>query len=808
MDTTLTRIMIVEDEAAHAAAIQRSLEVGDLRVETQVVRSLAEYRQFLANGETPHIALIDLNLPDGKAMEALTLPPEAGAFPILIMTSYGNEQTAVEALKAGALDYVVKSPEAFAAMPRTITRVLREWNLLEERQRAQKALGESEARFRLLIENAPDAIYVQTQDKFAYLNSQAVKLFGATSALHLLGKPVADRLAPFLPGPARGKTPFLNEALRAVPLLEQNYLKVDGSVFPAEVSAVPILWEGQDGTLVFFRDITERKREDQAFQTLMESTIGSTGQDYFDLVVEKLCSWFNADACSLGELVSDNQVKILSMLVDGHKTQDKNYLLNGTPCEDVSNKGFCLFSQKVRELFPQAPDLKELNAEGYVGIPIRDSHHQVVGILCAISRSRLTPPPRTKEVMHLMAVKAAAEIERQRMEEEKNKVESQLRQAKKMEALGTLAGGIAHDFNNILGIIIGYTEMSIWEASPESGPDKKLEEVLKAANRAKELVKQILAFSRSTLQEMKPVQIGLILKEALRLLRASLPATIEIKSQMDSKAIVLADPSQIYQVLMNLCANAAQAMQDQGGLLTVTLTDAQLTAADLPPSSDLKPGPYVRLQVQDTGPGIDPAIMDRIFDPFFSTKEAGEGTGLGLAVVHGIVKSHGGAIEVVSHPDQGTSVQVLFPVQEVAATPEDGDTAPLPLGQEQILLVDDEPALTHVVKHLLERLGYQVESHTNGLKALEAFRRHLRNQPFDLVITDMTMPQITGAALAQELLKLKPQIPIILLTGYSDKIDAAKARSLGVREFLHKPLVLRDLALLVRKILDRNPRSR
>jgi PAS domain S-box-containing protein len=800
MTVPCRRIMIVEDEAAHAAAIQRALETTNWEAEIRVARSLAEYRQAM-NGWRPDIALIDLNLPDGSAMEALTIPPEGAAFPILIMTSYGTEQTAVEALKAGALDYVVKSPEAFAAMPRTVARALREWSLLRERKGAEEALRESEARFRLLIENAPDAIFVQTKDKFTYLNPQAVKLFGATDAAQLLGQPVLDRFEPHFQDQVKERMRLLREEQKAFPMVEQIYLQVDGSPFSAELSAVPINWGGQNGSLVFFRDITERKRVDQTFQTLMESTIASTGQDYFDLVVEKLCSWLQCDASLVGE-ITDTGVNVLSMIVDGQTIHNQSYRLDGTPCGDIANKDFCIFSQDVRELFPQARCLIDLQAEGYVGVPIRDSRNQVVGMLCAISRTRLTPPPRTEEVMQIMAVKAAAEIERKRLEREKNKVESQLRQAQKMEALGTMAGGIAHDFNNILGIIIGYGEMAGWEVNQDSGLSYKLQEIIKAANRAKELVKQILAFSRRTAHERKPVQLGLVVQDALRLLRASLPATIEIKTKMDSKAVVLADPNQIYQVLMNLCANASQAMQDSGGTLNIALTDVYLEKEDLPPFSDLQPGPHVSLRVGDTGPGIDPAIMDRIFDPFFTAKEAGAGTGLGLAVVHGIVKSHEGAIEVESVPGRGTTVQVYFPAREMLVEEENAEVVSLPRGQERIMLIDDEPALAEVVKRMLEHLGYRVECCPGGMEALEAFRGYLPENPFDLVITDMTMPHLTGADLSLELLKLQPHLPIILLTGFSEKINAAKAKSLGIREFLYKPIVMRELAALIRQVLD------
>ena len=391
---------------------------------------------------------------------------------------------------------------------------------------------------------------------------------------------------------------------------------------------------------------------------------------------------------------------------------------------------------------------------------------------------------------------------RRTAEEDRTRVEAQLRQAQKMEALGTLAGGIAHDFNNILGIIVGYTEMARWDAGEDSAAKSHLMEVLKAAERAKDLVQQILAFSRRSEQERRPIQVGLIVKEAMKMLRASLPSTINIKVNVASRAIVSADPTQIHQVLMNLCTNAAHAMSDNGGVLEVALTDVRVGPESIMPHSDVRPGPFVKLTVEDTGCGMDPAILDRIFDPFFTTKEPGVGTGLGLSVVHGIVKSHGGAIEVESSPGRGTTFQVLLPTMECTPGLETEAAGPLPRGRERILVVDDEPALAMAAKQMLERLGYRVDYRTSGIEALDTFRLQLTEGPFDLVITDMTMPDLTGTDLARELLALQPALPILLCTGFSEKMNAEKAKSLGIQGFLMKPVIMSELARMIREVLD------
>ncbi|MBW2018772.1 MAG: PAS domain S-box protein [Deltaproteobacteria bacterium] len=384
---------------------------------------------------------------------------------------------------------------------------------------------------------------------------------------------------------------------------------------------------------------------------------------------------------------------------------------------------------------------------------------------------------------------------------EREQLERQLRQAQKMEAIGTLAGGIAHDFNNILGAVIGCTEMSLFDV-PEGTPvHRHLLEVLNAGNRAKDLVNQILAFSRQTEQERKPVKISLIIKETLKLLRASLPTTIKIRQYIETDSdMVLADPTQIHQVLMNLCTNAAHAMREKGGVLQIRLADVELDPEDAARHPDMNPGPYLRLTVSDTGHGINRAVIERIFDPYFTTKGPGEGTGLGLAVVHGIVKSHGGAITVHSEPGEGTAFQVFLPGIESRVTPEIEAYAPLPTGNECVLFVDDEKVLVRIAKEMLERLGYEVIPRTSSIEALESFRE--RPDHFDLVITDQTMPNMTGTELAKELMRIRPDIPIILCTGFSEVITPEKAMAMGIREFIMKPLMTRDLAESVRRVLD------
>lgn len=386
---------------------------------------------------------------------------------------------------------------------------------------------------------------------------------------------------------------------------------------------------------------------------------------------------------------------------------------------------------------------------------------------------------------------------------EMTKLQEDLFQAHKMEAIGVLAGGIAHDFNNILTAILGYTELARIEM-PESSPGLQyLDQVLKAGDRSRELISQILTFSRKNPHQIAPMCPIMIVKEVVKLLRSSLPSTVQIRAMIAPECgAIMADPIQMHQILVNLCTNAFQAMQDQKGIIGISLTQMEASAEGLTTNPPLPPGQLVKLEVSDTGIGMDKDTIERVFEPYFTTKEIGKGTGMGLAVVHGIVKSHGGSIRVTSEIGKGSKFSVYFPSLSpmTAVANHDLNTTSLPTGNEHILVVDDETTIVAMQQITLERLGYHVVAKTASRDALREFQSH--PDQYDLVITDQTMPEMTGAELAKSLLQIKPGLPIILCTGYSSIISKEDTKKIGISTFVTKPVTTTELATMVRQALD------
>jgi PAS domain S-box-containing protein len=554
--------------------------------------------------------------------------------------------------------------------------------------------------------------------------------------------------------------------------MDKRYLRKDGKIIWVRLFARIV--KGASGKPLYFfpmvEDITDRKRAEDA---LCES------QEKYRLVVENA-----SDAIFV---IQDGFIQF---------PNPKTMELSGYTAEELSRMSF------LNIVHPD--DRKEVQ-ERYLRRIAGEKFLHVHSYRC-LNRSGEVVWVQTNSVPTLWNGKPAT-INFVRDITQEKKLEGHLLQAQKMEAIGTLAGGIAHDFNNILTAILGYAELAALDLKEDSQVKNNLGQSIKAAHRARDLVSQILAFSRQGKQERRPLNIIPLIKEDLKLLRASLPATLEIRQKIEKDAgTIEADPTQIHQILMNLGTNAAHAMSEKGGILEVSLANFNVDGGRSYSAAEIAPGSYLRLRVSDTGCGMPPEILKKIFDPYFTTKEVGKGTGLGLAVVHGIVNSYGGGIIVSSEPGKGSTFDIYFPRVEACEVSRAADKIEsMPLGRrERILLVDDESAIADIGRNLLEHLGYKVVARTSSVEALELFRAH--PERFDLVITDMTMPNLTGDRLAQKLLKIRSEIPVILCTGFSERITEEKARALGIREFVMKPLVMKDMAQAIRRALD--PRAK
>ncbi len=599
----------------------------------------------------------------------------------------------------------------------------------------------------------------------------------------------------------------------------------DGTLIDVNLRAVPIdSWDVNKGIISTILDTTDRNRvakeKKQAEQRIKHlNTVLNAIRDVNQVIIRE------HDRECLIRAVCDNLVKTRGFICAWAILFDRNRDIKIAVEAGVGDEFNTLYKKMKSGQLPTCGQLA-LGTPGVqvimdrsstcIECPVAPEHGQTNGMACRLEYngkiygiiavaipSHWGLDPEEQLLFEEVAQDIAFALHGIETETARGEIESQLRQAQKMEAIGTLAGGIAHDFNNILSAIIGYTDLALDEASADPALVDYLSQVAKAGRRAKNLVTQILALSRQAKSELMPVQIHLIVKEALKLIHSILPSTIKIHQRINTFGKVLADPGQIHQIFMNLATNAYHAMRETGGKLEVALAEAVVDATDDGPVGRLAPGPYLVLSISDTGIGMDSNVLARIFDPYFTTKGKGEGTGLGLAVVHGIVESLGGTITVKSVPGQGSTFKVYLPKleKEIQAVPAEKEIS-IPKGNERILFIDDEPVLTKMANRMLESLGYRVTIFNNSIEALERFQ----NEPaaFDLVITDMTMPRITGDVLAVEIMKIRTDIPVIVCTGFSERINMEKAKKMGVRALLIKPLSKTEMAMRIREVLDGN----
>lgn len=648
---------------------------------------------------------------------------------------------------------------------------------ITERKKVEEALRASRERLHSLFRVAPIGIAVVRERVLLEVNKRICEMTGYAP------EELIDQNARML-YPRQEDYDLAGTALygsntgKAISEVETRWRRKDGTVIDILIASTPLdPNDGIKGTLFTALDITERKRA--------ESLLRASEGRYRELV-----------ECA-------NSI-ILRMDNKGRLTFYNEYAQRffGYASDEVVGKD--VVGTIVPETESSGRNLREMIAEigrdpgRYATNENENMLHD--GTRVWISWTNRPFHDEAGEVREILCVGNDITA-RKHAEEEKRQLQAQLLQSQKLEAIGTLAGGIAHDFNNILAAVIGYADMAREHVAPGTTLAKDLDQVLNAGGRARDLVKQILAFSHQGDTDPISFYPAVVIKEAIKLLRPSLPSTIAIKQNIDPKAgPVCIDPTQMHQILMNLCTNAYHAMEEQGGALEIVLRNVDLNTSALAGRPHLRPGSYIELTIGDNGQGIAPEVIDRIFDPFFTTKGIGKGTGMGLSIVHGIAKSCSGFVTVESILGRGTAFHVFLPVAASESPAKDSSEDSVPLGSERILFIDDEEVLTDLAKTMLERLGYLVTVRNNSLEGLTTFQNH--PDRFDLVITDQTMPGMTGMDLSRRLLRIRPNLPIILCTGFSALVSEEKAKAIGIRALAHKPLTKKDIASLIRNVLS------
>ena len=757
----LLNILIAEDNATDAELVLRQLR-KDCQL-GEITHVWTEESFVEAITKNPDLILSDYDMGSFNGFRALEILHERNLdIPFILVSGTIGEDLAVEAIKQGASDYLLK--DRLGRLGTAGSQAIKDCRLRRERKEAEIALALSESRYRLLVEQAADGIFTVTSaGRYSDVNARGLEMlhYSREEFLRLnLGDLIAEeekpRLAEEVAGLRQGQTRVSEFKIR----------RRDGTWFDAEISARAL----PDGQLLgIVRDLTERRR---AEQVLRES------EERFRQLAENIHEVF---------WISDPEKRTILYVSPAYET------IWGRSCEGLIRNA----SDWLEAIHPD----DRAGVTAALEKQLRGDYDEVFRVVRPDGTIRWVRdkafPIRDRAGNVYRIVGTAEDIT------ENRKLEAQFLQAQKMEAIGTLAGGIAHDFNNILSAITGYTELIKMQVGSDPQVSSYLQALQQASTRAAALVRQILAFSRRGNQERRPIQLRSVVEESLKLLRATIPVTIAFDVKLDDHLPpVLADGTQIHQVMMNLGTNASHAMRERTGRLTVRLGLREITERFARTTTRLRAGPHVCLSVADNGHGMSPEIMARMYEPFFTTKAPGEGTGLGLAVLHGVMQSHHGDVVVKSTQGEGTVFELYFPAhllpQEALAAQEDVE---IPRGRgERVLFVDDESPIMIVGRLMLEQIGYKVHGDTDPAAMLALIRAN--PAAYDLVITDLTMPEMTGLDFASQLLAIRPDLPIILTTGYNSTLTIERVKAHGISEMLLKPLSMHSLGQAIRRSLD------
>ena len=754
-----TAVLIVEDEAIVASDLFMKLQ--QLGYEITGAASRGDLAVEMAGELHPDLVLMDIQLEgtmDG--IEAAEEIRQKYGLPVIYLTAHADKATLSRAKVTGALGYILKPFEK----RELVTQI----ELALYRHEYEKKIREYGEWLRVTLNSIGDAVIASdAEGRITFINPAAESLTG-WKYQDAAGQPF-DQIFKIIEEPT-GKVIEVDSITDTkgtpVKVLSSHAILVakDGKTVPIEDSAAPILNATGEkiGSVLVFQNVTEKRR---AEEELRESAL--------------------------------THRKILQTAMDGFWRMDHEGRLlevNGAYCRMSGYSEKELLGMKISDLEVSMPP---------------DQIHDNIQMIKSREKHRFETRHRRKDGS-VFDVEISSQYHNElggifyvftRDITENKRLQARLSQAQKMESIGTLAGGIAHDFNNILSPILLYSEFVMSEIEPDNPLQDSVKEIYTAGERARKLVRQILTFARKGSGERIRLRASLIIDDAVKFLRSTIPSSIDIRYENRAgQDSILADPTQLNQIIMNLCTNAAHAMQKNGGILDIILENRDITAREAKWSPDINPGRYLLIAVEDNGAGIPTEDLDRIFEPYYTTKDPGEGTGLGLAIIHGIVQDYGGHIEVKSQVGKGTIFHVYLPVSESGNQTIKQEKARIPRGNEHILFVDDEEAAVKAMKKILERLGYRVTATTSSQEALEIFKKN--PESFDLVITDMTMPEMTGDRLAEELMSVRPGIPVILCSGYTEKIDEETATKKGIGAFIIKPVVMSEIAMTIRNVLE------